>query len=124
MKCLNCNKNFNFKRDISSILKKDDYLICDECYKRYPLQIGFSVIPLNNSNLIICYLFDKKYMINFKAFSYEYSRLFFQIYLKNKESYIFSFETFKITNLRLELFNELSNDSNKDIFVICNCLIN
>ncbi len=124
MRCLNCKKNFNFKRGISSIFKKDNYLICDDCYKRYPIQIGFSVIPLDKSNLIISYLFDKKYMLNFKAFSYEYSRLFFQIYLNNKESYIFSYESFRITDLILEIFNELSKDTNKDIFVICNYLTN
>lgn len=124
MKCLNCKKNFNQKRGLSNLFKKENYLVCDECYNRYKLSIGLSVIPLDNSNLIIYYLFENKYILNYKAFSYEYSRLFFQVYLNNKKSFIFSYETFKITPLRLEIFNSLSHESKKDIFVICNCFTN
>ena len=65
MKCSECNKEFIVKRKISDLLKKQFYLICDDCYKKYPIKIEYIELPLNNNHYLkIISLLDESIKIN------------------------------------------------------------
>ena len=113
----------NEKRTISTLLKKSKYIICDNCYLKYHINISVASIPLNRFELYIYSLFDKNYRINPLAYSYEYSRLFNYVYYNDKDSLIFSFDKLRLNSTILAIFNDLSTFYAKNICVICNCLL-
>ena len=121
MTCLICKCNFSSKKNIGTFLKLDKSLICDKCYHSYPLKINYSVIPLNKHLLYIYSLYPKPYFINSLAYSYEFSKLFSCIYFSfSNNDYCFAFDYFKLTQLKLDIFDDLSSFYDKDIYIICN----
>lgn len=122
MKCLICRCSFSVKKRFSNLLYNEKYLICDKCYKIYPMKINYSCLPIDMHNIHIYYIYPKPYCINSLAYSYEYSKLFDLLFSHNPNELFFSFDYFRMTNLKLDIFQELSSFYNKDIYIICNYL--
>ena len=62
MKCLVCNNYFNERRSILTLFDTKKYFICTNCLKRYPIEIEFNTIPLDNHVIEIVSLFKKNKM--------------------------------------------------------------
>lgn len=123
MRCLICKKTFFAKKSFCSLLKNEKYIICDKCYKQYPIKINYCSLPLNKHILHIYSLYPKAYFINSLAYSYEYSKVFSYVISKtNFDALYFSYDYFKINMLKLDIFEDLSSFYDKDIYIICNYL--
>lgn len=123
MKCLICKRTFSVKKNFSSLFLHERYLICDKCYKSYPIKIGYTVFPLTNHQLFIYSLYPKPYFINPLAYSYEYSKIFSYVYQKSNMADIYmAFDTLRISKQKFDIFDELSSFYDKDIYIICNYL--
>lgn len=123
MKCLACKRYFNQKLNLSNLLQKSKYIICDSCYLKYHININVVNVPLNNYELRIYSLFDKNYRINSLAFSYEYSRLFNYVYCKDEKSIVLSFDKLRLNETLLFILDDLSTFYAKNICIICNYLL-
>lgn len=115
MKCSECNKEFIVKRKISDLLKKQFYLICDDCYKKYPIKIEYIELPLNNNHYLkIISLLDESIKINKNAYLIEYSKIV-EKYLKE---YPILIDNLVINKRNMTQFEYLSKIIKNDVLII------
>ena len=120
MKCKICGRFFYIKRKIEDLFKNDKYTICEECYKKYKIKLGYDVLPLNNYNLYIYSLFGKKYFLKDDPFFMEFSKLFSFVLDNNKDKVILIYTDILINEKKIELFEYLSKLNDNDLIIICN----
>lgn len=115
LRCVLCKRGFIIKRMISTLFKKDNYIICDDCYKKNPLDICLSTIPLNNRKMLnIISMFSSDIITNYKAFIFEYS--FIVLKYLNLEPIII--DRIFLNNDFINSMNDLSLLLDKDLYVI------
>lgn len=119
MRCLICKRLISTNLTFSNFLKNQNDLICDACFKRYPLKISYAVIPIGK-NVHIFSLYPKKYQINENAFLIEYSKIFEYMQKNFKNKLIIPFNNFNLTKNRVYILEQISKLINDEIFIICN----
>ena len=120
MKCKICQKSFFIKRKIKDLLAVQKYFICDDCYNKYKIKLGYNILPLENHNLIIYSLFEEEYIFKGDPFIIEYSELFNYVLESNSNAYVICEKNVHITKYKIEMFSILSKLVNSDIILFCN----
>jgi hypothetical protein len=118
MKCAICNHTFIIKRRIKDLFLTKQFYVCDACYKKYPINISYNVLPLNNYSLKIFQLFGANYHLKNDPFLNEFSQLFEYVY-KLTDNEILIYNNLKINNYSLATFETLSSLLEHDIFIVC-----
>lgn len=118
MKCYICKKNFNEKISFSNLFKPKMLFICDDCYRRYPINISYTEVPVGKG-IRIYSLFPKKYKINTNAFILEYSRIY-EFIAEIKNRYILLFDNFYLTDKMEKFIEAFSSLFDGEIFILCN----
>jgi hypothetical protein len=120
MKCLICNKKFFIKRNLKDLLSEQKFLVCNDCYKKYEINISFNVIPLNNYKLYIYSLFEKEYIFKSDPYIYEFSRLFnYALTQSNKEN-ILVYKNIHFNERKINQFKDISELIKDDLIIVCN----
>lgn len=115
MKCLICNNEIVIKRNWETLFSKQKHLVCDKCYKKYPIKITYQVIPVQNKLVQIYSLFSKKYSFDRHAYSCEMGRLIKYILKRINKNDIFLY-TKNIEDIYDDL--EIISLLGKDIFIV------
>ena len=123
MKCRICDKYFNYKKTFKNLFEIDKDIICEQCYRRYPINLDYTVIPLVKYNLKIYSLHKQIYRINEHAYINEYSRIFNYIYDKNKKLPILLYNRFYLNQTNIYKMEIVSTFFESDVFIICNNLV-
>ncbi len=118
MKCLICNHTFIVKRRIKDLFSYSKYFVCDSCYKKYPIKINYSVVPLNKYSLKIYSLFDKEYYFKNDPFFLEFSHLLDYV-LKSSNENIFIYSLLKLNEYNLSILSNLANLLESDLIIVC-----
>ena len=101
--CMLCkNKSYNY--------------LCDECYKKYPIDMKMEYIPLDKYNCYILSLFQKNIRFDYNYYINEYSQIF-KFFNKLRYHIIF------IENIKMDIDSYLELDMitklvKKDILVM------
>ncbi|MGL4949393.1 MAG: hypothetical protein ACRC5M_03340 [Anaeroplasmataceae bacterium] len=96
MFCLNCNKRIIIKRSLSTLFKNEMILICDDCFKKNPINITYNEVELDNYKLKIYSLFENDVIVKYNPYLKEYSYLICKLLSDNIlvfDSIIFNDET-------------------------------
>lgn len=68
MKCEICKERFFIKRNILNLFKEEKEYICTNCYKKYPIELGYETIQLDLYKATVISLFKKKYKIEYNVY--------------------------------------------------------
>lgn len=118
MICRICNNKFYIKRDFIGLFSNKKYIICDSCYKKYPIDLNLETIELEKYNCYILSLFQKKQYINYNAYIYEYSEIINKYY-KNDDNFLLIYDALDLTDDNcLEVLDVISKLWQKNLFVI------
>ena len=120
MRCLICHKNFFIKRNIKDLLSEQKFLVCNECYKKYEINISFDVISLNNYKLYIYSLFNKEYIFKSDPYIYEFSKLFNYVLTQSKDDNILVYKNIHLNDKKINQFKDISTLINNDLIIVCN----
>ena len=60
MICRICGDIFYVRRGILDLFKSKEELICNKCYKKYPIHLSYEVCQLDKYNCVILPMFSKK----------------------------------------------------------------
>lgn len=85
MRCVICNDLFYIKRRILDLFSTKKEYVCNKCYKKYPISLGYEPIQLDKYKCVIVSMFDRKYKIEYNGFIQEYNKLFLANY--NRKGY-------------------------------------
>ena len=77
MVCGICGEFFYIRRSLLDLFKTKKEYICNRCYKKYPIHIGYEAIQLDLYNCIIISMFERKERIEYNAFFKEYGKTLF-----------------------------------------------
>ncbi len=75
MVCAKCKKLFFIKRSFLGLFREEKEFLCNECYKKYPISLGFESIKFVDYEVAIISLFKKKYPIDFNWYYKEYNQI-------------------------------------------------
>lgn len=123
MRCMICKRLFNRRISFSNFYKIENELICDDCFKRYKLHIGYSFMPIGKG-LHIYYLFQDKYHISDNAFLIEYSRIFTYLLDKNQDTPIICYNNFYPNERTLKCLDAYGELFESQLVVLCNFMSN
>lgn len=113
--CKICKRGFIIERGISRLLCKDNYLVCNRCYKDNPINLNISNIPLNNGRCLkIITLFDNDSYLNYSSFIYEYSKVA-SFYIKFEPIFL---DRIYLNEKFISDMNDLSEIKDDDIYVL------
>ncbi|MDE7263715.1 MAG: hypothetical protein K2N64_03550 [Anaeroplasmataceae bacterium] len=119
MICYNCYKKFYVKRNFLSLFETKKYYICNMCRKAFPIKMKYEEIPLQTFNLVIISIFEVVYQLKFESYSYEISRICSYFIKKHPNYFFIYFDSLRLTDLSLEIFNFISEEENKPILLLC-----
>lgn len=118
MICRICNNRFYIKREFVSLFSTKKYIICDPCYKKYPIDLEYEAVKLEEYECCILNMFSKKYRINTNAFIYEYSKIFNKFYRKNNY-FVLMYESLDLNDYYvIEALDIISKLLQKNLFII------
>ena len=123
MKCFICKKHFNYKKTFKNILEVDNDIVCDQCYKRYPISLDYTTIPVGKYHLKIYSLHKQIFRISEHAYINEYSKIYDYLYNKQKNTPILLYNRFYLSDSNIYKMEILSTLFENDIYIICNNLI-
>lgn len=108
MYCKICGRFITYKMTWENLFKSPEYNLCDECFLKYPINIGCEDVVFSNFTFRWFHLFKKEYDISYYPFLNELSRLFSFITKKFKGIILF-FEYFPSENILHEIsfFDEM-----------------
>ena len=124
MDCLICGAYFNEPRFLKDLFRTKKFYTCLECIKKYPIEINFNYIPVNNKTLEIVSLFASDWRINYDVFFNEYSIIYQNIIKNNENKLVIMFNKFYLTESILLDFEYISTLVDKDIIILTNVLFN
>lgn len=120
MKCINCKNDFYIKRTFSNLFSSKKLMLCDSCYKSFPIEISVQTIPLFKHTLFVYQIYKSDYKINPNSYLIEYSKVFEYLLRKNQNDLIYVYDRFNLSQSNLDLFEQISTSFEKDIFILCN----
>ncbi|MBQ9124254.1 MAG: hypothetical protein IJY14_01060 [Acholeplasmatales bacterium] len=117
MKCKCCGDYFYIKRSLLELFKQHDEILCNNCYKSYPLNINIENILLDQYSCKIIALFKEDYKINYNFFINEYNKIFKAN--MNREGYhTLFFDYVKLDDYSLEVLDIISKIFQKNLLII------
>ncbi len=117
IKCLNCKNDFYVKRNFLTLFETKKYYICDDCFKKNPINFKYENVKLENFDLSIISMTDNCYKFNIDAYQKEISLTTKKII---KKDYFFIYlDIFKLNDTNIEIINFLANDVKKNILLLC-----
>ena len=120
MLCVVCKKFFIYKRNISNLLVKQRYFICDKCYKETLFDMSITRIPLNNGYYVNIFgILNESYNGYIHAYINEYSYVV-SYYLKYKP---LLYAVIYLNNSFLDDISVIANINQSDVFVVAYKLI-
>ena len=123
MICRICGDIFYVRRGILDLFKTKEELICNKCYKKYPIHLSYEVCQLDKYNCVILPMFSKKYFIDYNLFIKEYSKIFIANY-KREGFQIFFFNHLNLTDdYELEALDAITKLVKSNIIVLCFSLV-
>ena len=123
MICRICGDIFYVRRGILDLFKSKEELICNKCYKKYPIHLSYEVCQLDKYNCVILPMFSKKYFIDYNLFIKEYSKIFIANY-KREGFQIFFFNYLNLTDdYELEALDAITKLVKSNIIVLCFSLV-
>lgn len=123
MICKICGDIFYVRRGILDLFKSKEELICNKCYKKYPIHLSYEVCQLDKYNCVILPMFSKKYFIDYNLFIKEYSKIFIANY-KREGFQIFFFNHLNLTDdYELEALDAITKLVKSNIIVLCFSLV-
>ncbi len=123
MICRICGDIFYVRRGILDLFKSKEELICNKCYKKYPIHLSYEVCQLDKYNCVILPMFSKKYFIDYNLFIKEYSKIFIANY-KREGFQIFFFNHLNLTDdYELEALDAITKLVKSNIIVLCFSLV-
>lgn len=123
MKCFICKKYFNYKKTFKNLFEIDKDIICEQCYKRYPINLDYSVVPLERHYLKIYSLHKIIFRINEHAYINEYSRIFNYLFDNKKRVPILLYNRFYLNESNIYKMELVSTLFESDVYIICNNLV-
>lgn len=119
MNCQICKNKFYLKRGILDLFNTDIDYICRKCRSKYKINLSFDTIILDKYEVKICSMFEKKFLIDFNAFCFEYSKIYHALN-KMKDYKLLFFDSIKFNNSTYEFLDLLTklNESNLIILVL------
>lgn len=123
MVCKICGDIFYIRRGILDLFNTKEELICNKCYKKYPIHLSYEVCQLDKYNCVILPMFQKRYNIDYNAFIHEYGKIFLANY-KREGFQLFFFNHLDLTNdFELEALDAISKLVNSNLIILCFSLL-
>ena len=123
MICKICGDMFYIRRGILDLFKTKEEVICNKCYKKYPIHLSYEVCQLDKYSCVILPMFMKRYNIDYNLFVNEYSKVFKANYRRDGFK-IFFFNHLDLTcDLELEALDAITKLVKSNIIVICFSLV-
>lgn len=123
MICRICGDIFYVRRGILDLFQSKEELICNKCYKKYPIHLSYEICQLDKYNCVILPMFSKKYFIDYNLFIKEYSKIFIANY-KREGFQIFFFNHLNLTDdYELEALDAITKLVKSNIIVLCFSLV-
>ena len=110
VKCMICNKQIITKVTWENLFREKNYLVCTNCFYKYPIKMTYQAIPINNGFLDVFSLFDRKYHFNPNAFLLELSELFRYVSKKYdlNENILFYYDDFEDVIEKIDELEQVS----------------
>ena len=123
MVCKICGDIFYIRRGLLDLFNTKEELICNKCYKKYPIHLSYEVCQLDKYNCVILPMFQKRYNIDYNAFIHEYGKIFLANY-KREGFQLFFFNHLDLTNdFELEALDAVSKLVNSNLIILCFSLL-
>ncbi len=122
MKCQICKKEYYLKREFLELFSQNNSYICNSCYNKYKIELSYQEFMLENYNCIVVSMFKKRYKIDYRAFTLEYSQIARTLY--KKKNYEVLLLDFVDLSYNLELLNMYANLLKSNIIILCYNYIN
>ena len=123
MVCKICGDIFYIRRGLLDLFNTKEELICNKCYKKYPIHLCYEVCQLDKYNCVILPMFQKRYNIDYNAFIHEYGKIFLANY-KREGFQLFFFNHLDLTNdFELEALDAISKLVNSNLIILCFSLL-
>lgn len=119
MYCFTCEKQFYVKRNFLSLFETKKYYICDSCRKKYPIQLHYEEIPLENYSLYIVSIFRMTYNLCFESYGKEISYIVLFLLKRHKACFFIFQEHLHLTDYFIEFLSLLADAEKKDILFVC-----
>ena len=118
MKCRLCDQFFYVKRSILDLFNTNVEYVCNKCLKKYPIELSFNPVQLDNYYCIIISIFKHKSFIDYNVFFKEYSKLF--ISNMNREGFKTLFlEHIKLDDNLFEVLDMYSKLLKSNLIILC-----
>lgn len=116
MICRICKRVFYEKRKLLDLFKEEKGYICNQCYKKYPINLKTESFELENHSCLVVSIFDYDYKINYNYFIDEYQKIFERLHNLNNSDVLF-FDCLDLT-YDLELLNIYANLLDNNIIIL------
>jgi len=116
MECLICKRQFIKRRTLLTLFSKEEGYICDRCYDKYKIELGYESFRLEKYNCLVVNMFKYDYKINYDYFIYEYQKIFLRLSKLNGSNVLF-FDLVDLNN-DLELLNLYANLLKNNIIIL------
>lgn len=123
MKCMVCDEEFNERRRLKDLFRTKTFNVCINCINKYPFNINYNFIPLDNHKLEIVILYDVDKNINYDAFTFEYSQIYKKIVELNINKQIFFYNKVYLSSNFIEDYSYISTLLDNDILILTNVLL-
>ena len=116
MVCKICKRKFYKRKTLLNLFKKEEEIICPNCYKKYPIELSYESFPLENYNCLVVSIFKYNYKINYDYFIKKYQKIYERLDNMNSSELLF-FDFIDITN-QLSYLNEIANLMENNIIIL------
>ena len=117
MICKNCGKNFYIKKSLHELFKVKYEYLCDNCYRKYPIELKVTPLILDEYHCYILSMFPKKYNVRYDYFINEYSKIYAS--LINKKGYVvLFFDYVYLSDNVIEIFDLYTKLFKKNLYVL------
>ena len=116
MECKICKRIFYERKTLLNLFKKEEGIICPNCYKKYPIELSYESFPLENYNCLVVSIFKYNYKINYDYFIKKYQKIYERLDNMNSSELLF-FDFIDITN-QLSYLNEIANLMENNIIIL------
>lgn len=118
MNCINCKEKFYVQRSFLKLFETRTYYVCDSCRKEHPLDLALEKVVLDQYELWIVSLFQKKEKVNYHAWTEEVSRIFWHFHLKYSDFFVLFLEEVRLTDEVIEISDCISKMQEKSLLII------
>lgn len=118
MICYKCNKLFYVKRGLLDLFKEKKEYLCNDCYRKYPIELKMDFLQFDYYSCTIISMFKKRYPVEYNWYYREYSKIF-EAYINKDDYHILFFNFIELNQDTMEVLNALCYLFKRNIIVIC-----